>query len=187
MAPQNANTKPGGMPTTSATRPHTMAATPTAMTELRSIVGLQDCGGAVSHDLAHVLADLRGVETHHDDGVRSHRGRVAHQPVHRLPASLFQELGVFVDLPAGDGAQAREDVAAQPARTHHHAEHLAQRLLHPLPRHALRCRHQHAHLLRWSAVCASWGRRCNLGGTAYTPNRKAGEASRWCSRPTGSV
>jgi len=42
-----------------------------------------------------------------------------------LAAGFFQKLGVFVNLPAHQRAQAGQDIAAQPAGTHHHPEDLA--------------------------------------------------------------
>src|SRR5580693_19176 len=122
----------GMLPKTSAVAAPARQSAPTAMTMLRSIAGrLDDRRGAIGHDLAHRLSHLGGIETHHDDGIRTHRGRVAHHAVDGLAPRLFEQLRVFVDL------------AADPARAHHDAEDLAESPDGPVTGHILRCRHDH--------------------------------------------
>ena len=58
-------------------------------------------------------------------GVRAHRRRVLHQPVDRAAPRLFEELGIFVDLPADDRAQPGHNVAAETAAAHDDAKALA--------------------------------------------------------------
>src|SRR5215472_5728348 len=113
--PQNMKTRlRATMPERMAAMPRMMTRTPTVIRPLR-ITCLEDHGRAVGDDLAHGLADLGGVEAHHDDAVGPHGGGVLDQPVDRLAAGLLEELGVFVDLAAHDGAEAGHDVAAEPA------------------------------------------------------------------------
>jgi hypothetical protein len=83
---------------------------------LRSIgVGLEDHGGSVGDDLAHGLADLGRIETHHDDAVGAHRCGVAHHPVDGVPPGFLEKLRVFRDLAADDGAQSGHDISADAA------------------------------------------------------------------------
>src|SRR5271163_3432862 len=127
-APQQMTTRLSGiMPEASAATPRTATNTPIVISPLR-IPGLENHGRAIGHDLAHGLADLGGIEAHHDDAVGAHSGRVLHEAVDGLAAGLFQELRIFVDLAAHDGAQARHDVAGDPARADDDAKDLAQRL-----------------------------------------------------------
>src|SRR5579871_4358595 len=59
---------------------------------------LDDDCRAVRHDLAHRLADLGGVESHHPHRVRLHEARVLHQAIHGMPASFLEKLRVLGDL-----------------------------------------------------------------------------------------
>src|SRR5215469_2900632 len=129
------------MPETSAAIPRTRTNTPIVMRPLR--IGLEHDGRAVSDDLAHGLADLGGIETHHDHGVSTHRGGIAHKPIDGMPARLFEKLRVFLDFAADERAKPRHDIAAEPTRTHDHSETLAQCLFDTLARYALRGDNEH--------------------------------------------
>src|SRR5690349_2277108 len=61
-------------------------------------VPLEHAGGAVRHDLAPARAHVGGVETHHRDRVRPHRGRVLHHAVECLAPGVLVELDVGPDL-----------------------------------------------------------------------------------------
>src|SRR5215472_12424593 len=100
-----------------------------AMRRLRSMsVWLNDDRGAIRNDFAHCLAHLRGIEAHHDHGVRAHRRCVSYHPVDGLSPRLFQKLRVFMNLTAHDRTQAGDDVATKAARPHDDAENLAESL-----------------------------------------------------------
>src|SRR5947209_2623953 len=95
--------------------PMASAARLSTTSTLRSTRGfrLEDHRGAVGDDFAHGLADLRGIETHHDDAIRAHDGGILDEAIDGVPAGLFKQLRVFVDLTAHNRAQPRHDVAAQ--------------------------------------------------------------------------
>src|SRR6185312_16522373 len=103
----------------------------------------QHRGGTVGHDLAHHLADLVGVEAHHDDGVGAHGLGVLHHAVHGVAARFLQQGGVFDDLAAHDGTQAGHDIAAEAAAPHHHPEHLALHFLDAIADDVLSGGHDH--------------------------------------------
>src|SRR6516164_2195151 len=109
-------------------------------------------GGAVRDDLAHRLTDLGRIEAHHQDRVGAHHGGVLHQPVDRLAAGLFEQMGVFVDLAADQGAQPRHDVAAEPAAADDNAKTLTLDLDHPVTGDILGRNHQHPSLHRSNAA-----------------------------------
>src|ERR1700674_3583884 len=125
-------------PTAMRLAPSTTQITPTAITNHRNtsstLVRNDDDRCTISNDFAHGLAHFRGIEAHHDDGVGTHDGRVAHHPIDRLPASLLQQLRIFVNLAAGDRAQSGHDVAADAAAPHHDSKALSDGFLHTMPR-----------------------------------------------------
>src|SRR5205085_9873331 len=67
--------------------------------------------------------------------------------VDRVATRLLQQLGVFLDLAATQGAQARHDVAAQAAAAHDQAEDLALRLDHLITGNVFSRSNDHRNLL----------------------------------------
>src|SRR6185312_3183610 len=123
-------------------RPAHATSDATAMIAFRSIEArsgrrLEHHGRSVSDDFTHRLSDLGGIESHHHDRVRLHECRIAHHAVDGVATSLLEQLCVFADLPADDGAQSGHDVAAQTAAPHHHAEDLALHFAYPVAGHIL--------------------------------------------------
>src|SRR5690242_12596159 len=115
-------------PTSKATAAITRSSAPMTYSAIVSMVAsgfLDDHCRAVRHDLAHGLADLGRVEAHHHHRVGTHRLCVLHHAVGGVAAGFLQHLGVFVDLAADDGTQARHHVAADSAAAHHQPEHLS--------------------------------------------------------------
>src|SRR5437588_9550565 len=90
---------------------------------------LDDRGCAISHDLGHCLAHLRGIEAHHHDRIGAHGSSVLDHPVDRVAAGILDEACVLDDLATAECTKARQDVAAQAAASHHDSEHLAESLL----------------------------------------------------------
>src|SRR6266436_2554025 len=99
--------------------------------------------GAIGNDFAHGLAHFGGIEAHHDDTVGAHGGRVSYHSVDGLPAGLFQQLRIFMNLAAGDRAQPGHDIAADAAAAHDDSKTLSDGLLHAVPRNMFRRRNQH--------------------------------------------
>src|SRR6516162_8934809 len=128
-------------------RPAASAARPRTKSPTRSMASgrllLQHHGGAIGDDLAHGLADLGGIEAHHDDGVGAHGRRVLHHAVDGVAPRLLQQSRVFMDLAADDGAKPRDDIAADAAAAHHDTEALPLHLPNPLSRDPLACRDKH--------------------------------------------
>src|SRR6516164_2374546 len=144
-------------------RPAASAARPRAKSPTRSRtsgrLGLQHHGGAIGDDLAHGLADLGGIEAHHDDGVSAHGGCVLHHAVHGMAPRLLQQSRVFMDLAADDGAKPRHEIAADAAAAHHNTEALPLHLPNSLSRDPLACRDKHL-ALPWQYA----------GGEGYAPS-----------------
>src|SRR5271170_7442385 len=93
-APQQMTTRLSGtMPEASAATPRTATSTPIVISPLR-IPGLEHHCRAVGHDLAHGLADLGGIEAHHDDAVPTHGGGVADKPVDGMAAGFLEKLRI---------------------------------------------------------------------------------------------
>src|SRR3974390_3355199 len=146
-SPQNTKTKLElTIPVTSTATPRMTTRTPTVIRPLRIGSRLKDHGRSVRHDLAHRLADLGGIEAHHNDAIGAHCRRVAHEAVDRMPARFLEELRIFMDLAPDERAQARPDVASDPARAHDDAKALAQGLFHAVPCDTLRGGDEHRHL-----------------------------------------
>src|SRR5690348_1348062 len=111
---------------------------PRSMASPLHIGGQDNDRRPIRHDLAHSLAESRGVEAHHNDGVRTHGSGVLHHPVEGVAACLFKHLRVFYDLPAAERAYARHDVTTKAPATHHQAKYLAFDLRHPVTCYILR-------------------------------------------------
>src|SRR5215469_7467904 len=127
--------------------PAASAASPRAKSPTRSMtsgrLGLQKHGRAIGDDLAHGLADLGGIETHHDDGVGTHGRGVLHHAVDGVAPRLLQQSRVFMDLAAHDGAKPRHEIAADAPAAHHDTEALPLHLPNPLSRDPLASRDKH--------------------------------------------
>src|SRR5579885_367594 len=140
-------TSGGGPALARAPAPKISARVPTPTSIARSTGSgafrLQDDGRAISDDLAHGLADLRGIETHHDHAVGPHGRGVLDHAVDRLAPRFLQRAGVFVDLATDDRAQPGHEIAADAAAAHDHPEALSLDLSYPLPRDAFTGRDQH--------------------------------------------
>src|SRR3954451_10395834 len=107
--------------------PAPSAARPSRNSPMRSMrsgrrLGLQDHGRAIGDDLAHGLADLRGIEAHHDDGIGTHGRGILDHPVDGMAPRLFQQSRIFMDLAADDGAKPGDDIAPDTPAAHHHPE-----------------------------------------------------------------
>src|SRR5260221_3832527 len=68
-----------------------------------------DDSGAVRDDLSELLADLGRVESHRDHGIPAQQLGVLDHPVDRMPAAVFEQLGVLADLALPHRAEARAE------------------------------------------------------------------------------
>src|SRR5690349_7567528 len=112
--------------------PRTIVLTRLLRRRLRGRVRLDNHGGPVGDDLGHRRGHLGAVEAHRDHRVGAHEGCVLDQSVERLAAGVLEQLGVLMDLAAGERAQPGHDVAGEAPRPDDEPEGLALRLHGPM-------------------------------------------------------
>src|SRR6266511_4384996 len=98
---------------------------------------------AVGDDLGEALADLRGVEPHPHDRVRSQQARVLDHAVHCMAAAVLEQFRVLADLAALERLPGGAEPLREAHRPDDETEAGAQRALHLPSGEVERGRHGH--------------------------------------------